>query len=95
MRNRSGPDSLHCASPTRPDESRGDLSACAPLKALLDQPNDLVLHVTGMRRAQRIASLARLTCNVSTHKVVDWGTRSPPARLYPCNQGLKATRSCA
>ena len=95
MQARFGPDPRHCASPARPDESRGDLSACAPLKALLDQPNDFVPHVTGMRKAQRFVSLASLTCNVSTQKVVDWGTRSPPKCLYPCNQGLKATRSYA
>lgn len=95
MQARFGPDSRHCASRARLVESRGDLNAGAPLKALLDQPNDLAPHLTGMRKAQGFVSLASLTCNVGTQKVADWGARSPTTCLYPCNQDLKATRSYA
>ena len=95
MQARFGLNPRHCASPARLDKSRGDLSACAPLKALLDQPNDLVPHLTCMRKAQRFVSLARATCNVSTQKVAERDKRFPPTFLYPYNQGLKATRSSA
>ena len=93
MRNRFGSEPRHYANRARPDDPRGDPSACAPLKAVIDPSNDFALHVTGMRIAQGFVSLASVSCTVSTHKAADRGSRIPLACRYPCNQGPEATRS--
>ena len=93
MLDRFGPNPRHCASRAHPDDSRGDLNTCAPLKAVIDQSNDLVLHVTGMRKARRFVSLGSVSCNIGTHEAVDGGTSFPPTCRYSCNQLPEATRS--